>query len=143
MEEPEPQEVVGEPDEDSPPAHSTIPTYEDELADSTANLDFPLSGAERMYEEEKKTFEEKGSRIEQEKSDETKRTTKMSQIRRRQMTVMMMTWQKFIKCSRNGDVAMEQMMMSWKLVSKQAERPQHNLTRLKNKMKRLGLKCQS
>ena len=59
MEEPEPPEVIEEPDEDSPPAHSTIPTYEDELAESTSNLNFPLSGAGRMYEEEKKTLEER------------------------------------------------------------------------------------
>ena len=50
--------MIEEPDEDSPPIH-IIPTYEDELAESTSNMDFPLSGAGSMYEEEKKTLEEK------------------------------------------------------------------------------------
>ena len=55
MEEPErPPEVIEEP-EGSPPVQ-IIPTYhEDELVASISKLDFPLSVAGRMYEEEKKT----------------------------------------------------------------------------------------
>jgi hypothetical protein len=55
LEEPErPPEVIEEP-EGSPPVQ-IIPTYhEDELVASISNLDFPLSVAGRMYEEEKKT----------------------------------------------------------------------------------------
>ena len=71
-----------------------------------------------MYEEEKKTLEEKNPEL----SKKMKRMMKkgvMSQIRRRQTTVMLMTCQKFIheqmlqkwKC-------MEQMILLWKLVSK-------------------------
>jgi hypothetical protein len=137
LEEPETPEVIEEPDEDSPPIH-IIPTYEDELAESTSNLNFPLSGAGRMYEEEKKTLEEKDSRIEQEnEEDDEERSDESNSTQTDDSDVddlpEIYTRTNAPEMERYGadDITVE--------AGEQAERPQHNSTRLKNEMKRLGI----
>jgi len=138
LEEPEPAEVIEEPDEDSPPVH-LIPHMKMNWQNPQQNLDFPLPGAARIHDEEKKSFEEKGSRIEQNNSfeneedheDESNSTQTddsddddLAELHTRPKASEMETYGA-------DDDAVE--------TGEQADRPQRNSTRLKNEMKRLGI----